>query len=156
MSPHLEVSDGEQAGRRLRLDGELLLGTAVTGDGRLADPVVSRRHARVRIRDDGRVVLEDLDSTNGTWVNGQRLGAPRELDPGDVIRIGRTSLRFADPPVSAPVSAGAAPARSAARDTVVGGIRPSVSAEGTVAGGARPSASRPATVAGSDPPGATA
>jgi hypothetical protein len=57
------------------------------------DEFSSGRHARVEPRRDG-VWIEDAGSTNGTFVNGVRLSAPRKLSPGDVIRIGETDLRF--------------------------------------------------------------
>ena len=58
-----------------------------------SDDYASTRHARVEPRPDG-VWVEDLGSTNGTFVNGDRLTRPHLLRPGDVIRIGQTDLRF--------------------------------------------------------------
>ena len=58
-----------------------------------ADDFASARHARFSPRRDG-VWVEDIGSTNGTYVNGARLSEPRLLRPGDVIRIGQTDLRF--------------------------------------------------------------
>jgi pSer/pThr/pTyr-binding forkhead associated (FHA) protein len=57
------------------------------------DGFASARHARVQPRRDG-VWIEDVGSTNGTFVNGRKLTRPRKLAPGDVIRIGETDLRF--------------------------------------------------------------
>ena len=57
------------------------------------DEFASARHARFEPRRDG-VWLEDVGSTNGTYVNGVRLDAPRRLRAGDVIRIGETDFRF--------------------------------------------------------------
>jgi len=57
------------------------------------DEYVSVQHARVESRQDG-VWIQDLGSTNGTFVNGDRLTKPRLLKPGDVIRVGQTDLRF--------------------------------------------------------------
>jgi pSer/pThr/pTyr-binding forkhead associated (FHA) protein len=56
------------------------------------DEFASAHHARIEPRPDG-VWVEDLDSTNGTFVNGKRIAAER-LDPGDVVRIGQTELRL--------------------------------------------------------------
>jgi len=58
-----------------------------------ADEFASSRHARLEPRRDG-VWLEDVDSTNGTFLNGAQVRQPRRLAPGDVIRVGETDLRF--------------------------------------------------------------
>ena len=57
------------------------------------DEFASSHHARFEPRRDG-VYVEDVGSTNGTFVNGIRLEAERRLSPGDVVRIGETDLRF--------------------------------------------------------------
>jgi len=57
------------------------------------DEYASARHARFEPRRDG-VYVEDVGSTNGTFVNGIRLSGDRRLAPGDVVRIGATELRF--------------------------------------------------------------
>jgi pSer/pThr/pTyr-binding forkhead associated (FHA) protein len=57
------------------------------------DEFTSGRHARIEPRRDG-VWIEDVGSTNGTFVNGVRLTAPRKLSSGDMIRVGQTDLRF--------------------------------------------------------------
>ena len=53
----------------------------------------SARHVRVEPRGDG-VWVQDLGSTNGTFVNGIRIDQPHRLEPGDVLRVGETDLRF--------------------------------------------------------------
>jgi pSer/pThr/pTyr-binding forkhead associated (FHA) protein len=58
-----------------------------------SDEYASTRHARFEPRRDG-VYIEDIGSTNGTFVNGIRLTRDRKLTPGDVVRIGETDLRF--------------------------------------------------------------
>jgi pSer/pThr/pTyr-binding forkhead associated (FHA) protein len=58
-----------------------------------ADEFASVEHARIEPRRDG-VWLEDLGSTNGTFVNGVKLTQPRKLSSGDVIRVGETDLRY--------------------------------------------------------------
>lgn len=58
-----------------------------------ADEFASSQHARVEPRRDG-VWLEDVHSTNGTFLNGAQVNRPRRLAPGDVIRVGETDLRF--------------------------------------------------------------
>ena len=57
------------------------------------DEYASSRHARFEPRRDG-VWVEDIGSTNGTYVNGTRLGRPQKLAPGDVVTIGETALRY--------------------------------------------------------------
>jgi len=57
------------------------------------DEYASGRHARFEPRRDG-IWIEDIGSTNGTFVNGIRLTRERKLTPGDVVRIGETDLRF--------------------------------------------------------------
>lgn len=59
----------------------------------IADEFASGRHALFDPRRDG-VWLEDLGSTNGTFVNGVRLTSSRRLTPGDIVRIGETDFRY--------------------------------------------------------------
>ena len=88
-------SDALDEGREFTLDtAPLSLGRAPENDIRLdADEFASAKHARVEPRRDG-VWIEDVGSTNGTYVNGIRLSRPRKLDPGDLVRVGETELRF--------------------------------------------------------------
>src|SRR5919112_3110443 len=67
----------------------------------LADPEVSRRHAAIR-EDDGGIAIEDLGSTNGTFVNDRRIEGTESLKDGDEVRLGNTVWR-----VRAPATAGA-------------------------------------------------
>jgi FHA domain len=76
---------------------EIATATVIGRDGRSGvrlegDEFASARHARVDPRSDGTWV-EDLGSTNGTFVNGKRITAER-LEPGDVLRVGQTELRL--------------------------------------------------------------
>lgn len=72
----------------------LTMGRGTTNDVSLPDDEYSStRHARFEPRRDG-VWIEDIGSTNGTFVNGIRLTRERKLVPGDVVRIGETDLRF--------------------------------------------------------------
>ena len=57
------------------------------------DEFASARHVRFEPRRDG-VWVQDLGSTNGTYVNGVRIEGAQRLAPGDVIRVGETDLRF--------------------------------------------------------------
>jgi hypothetical protein len=60
-----------------------------------ADEFASARHVRIEPRRDG-VWVNDLGSTNGTFVNGVRVDRPRKLADGDIVRAGETELRFED------------------------------------------------------------
>ena len=57
------------------------------------DDFASARHARFEPRQDG-VWIADMGSTNGTYVNGLQLERPRQLAPGDIVRVGQTDLRY--------------------------------------------------------------
>lgn len=93
---HLVVvrSTSLPAGSLRPLAGPVTVGRAAGADVVLErDEYASSRHARFDVRRDG-VWLEDSGSTNGTFLNGGRVGAPVRLSAGDVIRIGDTELRF--------------------------------------------------------------
>ena len=82
------------AGTVILLDSDVVFGRLSESDVPLeADGTVSGRHARVFKRD-GSPYLEDLGSTNGTYVNGQPLAAERLLRPGDVVTVGATELIY--------------------------------------------------------------
>jgi pSer/pThr/pTyr-binding forkhead associated (FHA) protein len=57
------------------------------------DEFASSLHARIEPRGDG-VWVQDLESTNGTYVNGERVLGARRISPGDVLRVGETDLRL--------------------------------------------------------------
>ena len=84
------IHHGAGAGSELPVEGELILGREhSTADLVIEDPSVSRRHARVLPQ--GRaVIVEDLGSSNGTYVNGDRISGPVELDTGDELQLGDT------------------------------------------------------------------
>jgi pSer/pThr/pTyr-binding forkhead associated (FHA) protein len=83
------------AGEVVTLDSHALrVGRATDNDLSVeGDEYASTHHARFEPRRDG-VYVEDIGSTNGTFVNGIRLTRERRLAPGDVVRIGETDLRF--------------------------------------------------------------
>jgi hypothetical protein len=88
-SPALEEGD------ELTLNSTaLLVGRGSRNDVDLAaDEYASSEHARIEPRRDG-VWLEDVGSTNGTYLNGIQVTRAKRLTPGDVVRIGETELRF--------------------------------------------------------------
>ena len=84
-----------EVGAKLELThGQLTVGRGPLNDLQLLeDDFASGRHARFDPRRDG-VWIEDLGSTNGTFVNGVRLTSSRRLTPGDIVRIGETDFRY--------------------------------------------------------------
>lgn len=88
----LEIVEGNEAGRQIPLESVVDIGREPSLPLHLDDDTqVSRRHARVSVQG-GQVVVEDLGSTNGTYVNEQPIHAPRAVGAGDRIRIGLTVL----------------------------------------------------------------
>lgn len=79
--------------RTFKLSGALEIGRADACEIRLEDTYASQHHARLSTRD-GAWLLEDLGSTNGTYVNDARVQTPVEVHAGDVVRIGKTILEL--------------------------------------------------------------
>jgi len=94
-APRLRVRSGAglRAGAAYDLAGGALLGRGGEADIRLEDGFASARHARL-VPQGSAVVLEDLGSTNGTYLNGESLTGPQPLHVGDRIRIGDTEFVF--------------------------------------------------------------
>ncbi len=90
----LVVRQGAQAGTTFPLTGEAVILGREEGVGiTLHDPETSRQHARISWQA-GSYVLEDLGSTNGTFLNSVQLTGQRPLRPGDSIGLGQTVLVF--------------------------------------------------------------
>lgn len=83
----LEVVEGPDAGKTARLGGMLEIGRDPSVGLSLHDDQASRRHARISMQSAG-PVLEDLESSNGTFVNNNELTGPTYLTPGDEVLIG--------------------------------------------------------------------
>jgi FHA domain len=95
-----EVVAGRAVGMSILLDDELLIGRHAEGAGRLADDEeISRSHARISLDRSGFCAIEDLGSTNGTFVNGLRITGPQTLSVGDTIEVGGTTMVVRDLPV---------------------------------------------------------
>ena len=84
-----------QSGEDFELNSaQLTIGRGNQNDIAIAtDEYASARHARFEPRQDG-VWVQDLGSTNGTYLNGTRLDRPRRLARGDIVRVGETDLRY--------------------------------------------------------------
>jgi class 3 adenylate cyclase len=107
--PSVLAKEGPLAGRRLQVDAALTFGRG-QADVVVDDLELSRRHAVLRAGEDF-FEIEDLDSLNGTWVNGSRISGTVQLEPGDVIRLGKTVLEVVAQPRPVPrVPAPEAPA----------------------------------------------
>jgi FHA domain len=89
----VERAPGHDAGMIYDLDGEIVLGRGERAEIRLDDPFASARHALVYEQGNA-VVIEDLGSTNGTYLNEELLQSPRPLHPGDRVRIGDSEFTF--------------------------------------------------------------
>ena len=89
----ITVLDGQAAGiwAPLPATGAVLIGRSTQATIDIADDYASSRHARVYDHN-GVWVIEDLDSTNGTFINGQQISQPTIISTKDSIRIGRTHL----------------------------------------------------------------
>jgi predicted component of type VI protein secretion system len=84
----LIMRSGPTPGAAFTLEGDqMTIGRDSTNEIVINDAEVSRRHARLTFQG-GKYVLEDLGSTNGTFVNGQRLAGPRVLKTGEVVSFG--------------------------------------------------------------------
>jgi len=89
----LEIVEGPAAGKQVFMDAALDVGREPGLPLHLDDGQVSRRHARFSLQG-ADVVVEDLGSTNGTYVNEQPISSPRMLRPGDKVRLGLTVLEL--------------------------------------------------------------
>jgi ABC-type multidrug transport system ATPase subunit/pSer/pThr/pTyr-binding forkhead associated (FHA) protein len=88
----LIVKEGSQSGETYSLElNEIVLGREPGVEIQIDSPGVSRRHARLS-RQNNQYFLEDLGSSNGTFLNGERLEKPRRVKHGDQIRLGQTVL----------------------------------------------------------------
>ena len=97
MAPQIEVISGVQSSRLDLAADRSTIGKAVENDVPLADDAMASHLHAVLERFAAGWCVTDLGSSNGTWVNGERLWASRRLRHDDEIRIGQTRLIFRDP-----------------------------------------------------------
>src|SRR3954447_2824778 len=127
----LKITGGNAVGQSIPMEQELVIGRSTPGLGSLGgDSEISRVHARVFHDPSGRLTIEDLGSTNGTFVNGNRISGQQPLNPGDQVRVGQTSLS---------VEGGAADAGA----TSVGQVIPPAAAPPAAAAAGTPPAPQP-------------
>lgn len=94
-APHLTVLEpAEQRGRTFPLTEEVTVGRAAGCQVTLDDTYASQLHARLFFRD-GQLLVEDLGSTNGTWLNRQKVTGPLVMQTGDQLQVGSTVMELA-------------------------------------------------------------
>src|SRR5437868_2175079 len=94
-TPEVRVRSADRAERRVPLRGKMSIGRAEDSDIYFPDQLLSRRHAEIDLRYDGTYIV-DLESTNGTFLNGERLDHEHRLRDGDVIAVGSNTLVFCE------------------------------------------------------------
>jgi pSer/pThr/pTyr-binding forkhead associated (FHA) protein len=100
-SLRLVITGGNDVGRFFRLAGVSTIGRDPSAGIVLDDAEVSRRHAVVSVEERG-VVIQDLESTNGVFVNDERIAEQCAIAAGDRVRIGTTHLEVRDDALSGP------------------------------------------------------
>lgn len=102
ISARLVIQAGPKAGQIINVGASVLsFGRESNNDVIFSDPEISRRHARLMSQGDG-YALEDLNSTNGTFVNGQPVHGRVALYHGDVIKLGESVQFLFEQPTAAP------------------------------------------------------
>jgi serine/threonine-protein kinase len=111
----LVVTAGNAPGKQIEVVDDLLIGRLAPAEGRLSGDVeLSREHARISRTPEDAYVIEDLGSTNGTFVNGRQIRGAQPLMEGDTIEVGGTTLLVSSSPsVAAPSAQGMPESRAA-------------------------------------------
>jgi hypothetical protein len=91
----VERAPGHTPGMEYDVGEGAVMGRGDQAEIRLEDPFASSRHARL-VRQGSIVVLEDLGSTNGTYLNEELVSGPQPLHPGDRVRIGDSEFTYLD------------------------------------------------------------
>lgn len=120
----LKVTEGNAQGTEILVEDEFTIGRMTEGKGTLAaDVEISRQHARIALVD-GDYVIEDLGSTNGTFVNSRRLAGPEILSVGDTVGVGGTTLVVQVSTRPATSEAQTDPAAPASEPSAASGVPP--------------------------------
>ncbi len=139
----LQVTSGPSGPTEVEIIGDrFVIGRDLGAGLSIADDEASSEHAALSPLPDGRVALEDLGSTNGTFVNGHRLTGPVSLSGGEEIRIGSTTMRLFDADatvIGAPAAVAAPPVAATppavATPSVPNLPKPAAASSGDRAGG---------------------
>jgi pSer/pThr/pTyr-binding forkhead associated (FHA) protein len=91
----VERAPGHVPGMEYEVAEGAVMGRGEQAEIRLEDPFASSRHARL-VRQGAALVIEDLGSTNGTYLNEELLSGPQPLHPGDRVRIGDSEFTYMD------------------------------------------------------------
>jgi hypothetical protein len=91
----VERAPGHVPGMEYEVGEGAVMGRGDQAEIRLEDPFASSRHARL-IRQGAAIVIEDMGSTNGTYLNEELLSGPQPLHPGDRVRIGDSEFTYMD------------------------------------------------------------
>jgi pSer/pThr/pTyr-binding forkhead associated (FHA) protein len=94
-TPILRLRTGPNAGKVYDVRSALRLGRHPYNEVSVNDPAVSRYHCWITI-EEGKVLVEDLASANGTFLNGERVTTRIPLKAGDVLRVGGTEILFSE------------------------------------------------------------
>jgi hypothetical protein len=90
---HVVAAMGHEPGTTFDVGDGAMFGRSDGADIRVDDPFASSSHARIFARG-GAMYLEDMGSTNGTYLNGRKVQSAERLDVGDTIRIGDSEYRY--------------------------------------------------------------
>lgn len=95
VEPRLEIvaAMGYEPGSVIDISDGATLGRGGSADINVEDPFASSVHARI-FASNGFMYVEDMGSTNGTYLNGRQLRKPQQLKPADTIRIGDSEYRY--------------------------------------------------------------
>ncbi len=93
---HLTIKTGDHAGQKIPLSKVTSIGRGAEMDVQLTDLTVSKRHARILRNEQGEYILEDLASSNGTFLNNKEI-TTKQLREGDTIQIGESAFEFRRP-----------------------------------------------------------
>lgn len=131
MQVMLRVVGGKHNGREIKLAGpKFIIGRGEGSHLRPSSDLVSRQHCGISI-EEGRVIVEDMGSRNGTFVNGEQLDGPHEARSGDTLRVGRLQFELVLDPVRGSkkqkVGSIVEAAARTARSTKQGGVEDNVS-----------------------------